>query len=989
MVYRIHLLFKKISLFTTLMKSILQRSTNLILASFALVSCAPSEKSNYSPSKSTESSMQVLQKNLENGLTVYLSPNSEEPRFYAEIVTRAGSKHDPATNTGLAHYLEHLLFKGTQSFGTEDYAAEEPILAEISDLYEKRATEQNETRRASIYKQINSLSTRASKLAIPNEMDRVYSDMGAKGLNAHTWHEETVYKVDLPSNRLEQWAKIESERFARPVFRLFHTELETVYEEKNRAIDNKHRLIYRAVNDLLYKVHPYGQQSTLGTVEHLKNPSIYAIEKFYQQHYVPENMAICISGDLKPEETFATIEKYFSSWTSNSPLRAEPKWEEKPLKGREFVQVEYLGEEQVVLAFRTAPKHHPDYAALRLVDMILDNSVAGLINLDLVEKQKVRAAGCYPQNLNDYGAHYLYGIPKDGQSLEQVESLLLAQIERIKKGDFEEWILDAVINDFKKREKENYERNDKRVELLRDTFLAFVDWNVTLNEISDLEKVTKEDIIMVAQKYYGSDYVVGFRIDKQHNLPSIEKPPIDALSIDPNKESPFMQEVEQMPYNPLTPKFLQNGSDYSVHPVASGVRLIHAYNPLNDLFNLEVRMEMGFDHQPMLSYAKRMLDRAGAGTLHSEHLKIEWYKLGTDFAFGVQEHFSNFGLNGLDENFAPSIALAQEHLLNPKSNDEIWDLTKKIILSERDDEQKDPNALTHALAHFHRYGENSRYLKRASDHELNASTVSDLTNFLAQAVGSPRTILYFGPRTPEDVLSIINQTFLSAEPVYQPNQVSPNRSITPQKDQVFFLHKEMAQAQVRLEFSCGLLDESITPSVQLFNEYFGGGMAGLVFQELREARALAYSAWARFFTPSRPDEENVLVGSIGCQADKTLDAVHAFLGLLRQMPLNENRWASAHSSLLSTYRTNPLTSRSIPRFVYDVDALGLEMDPRKHRFEKLANASLESLSDFYTSKIQQKPILFSIVGDSEKIDMEALEQFGEVKSIKGFSLFRR
>ena len=967
----------------------LQRSTNLILASFALVSCAPSEKSNYSPSKSTESSMQVLQKNLENGLTVYLSPNSEEPRFYAEIVTRAGSKHDPATNTGLAHYLEHLLFKGTQSFGTEDYAAEEPILAEISDLYEKRATEQNETRRASIYEQINSLSTQASKLAIPNEMDRVYSDMGAKGLNAHTWHEETVYKVDLPSNRLEQWAKIESERFARPVFRLFHTELETVYEEKNRAIDNKHRLIYRAVNDLLYKVHPYGQQSTLGTVEHLKNPSIYAIEKFYQQHYVPENMAICISGDLKPEETFATIEKYFSSWTSNSPLRAEPKWEEKPLKGREFVQVEYLGEEQVVLAFRTAPKHHPDYAALRLVDMILDNSVAGLINLNLVEKQKVRAAGCYPQNLNDYGAHYLYGIPKDGQSLEEVESLLLAQIERIKKGDFEEWILDAVINDFKKREKENYERNDKRVELLRDTFLAFVDWNVTLNEISDLEKVTKEDIIMVAQKYYGSDYVVGFRIDEQHNLPSIEKPPIDALSIDPNKESPFMQEVEQMPYNPLTPKFLQNGSDYSIHQVASGVRLIHAYNPLNDLFNLEVRMEMGFDHQPMLSYAKRMLDRAGAGTLDSEHLKIEWYKLGTDFAFGVQEHFSNFGLNGLDENFAPSIALAQEHLLNPKSNDEIWDLTKKIILSERDDEQKDPNALTHALAHFHRYGENSRYLKRASDHELNASTVSDLTNFLAQAVGSPRTILYFGPRTPEDVLSIINQTFLSAEPVHQPNQVSPNRSITPPKDQVFFLHKEMAQAQVRLEFSCGLLDESITPSVQLFNEYFGGGMAGLVFQELREARALAYSAWARFFTPSRPDEENVLVGSIGCQADKTLDAVHAFLGLLRQMPLNENRWASAHSSLLSTYRTNPLTSRSIPRFVYDVDALGLEMDPRKHRFEKLANASLESLSDFYTSKIQQKPILFSIVGDSEKIDMEALEQFGEVKSIKGFSLFRR
>ncbi len=933
--------------------------------------------------------MQVLQKTLDNGLTVYLSPNSEEPRFYAEIVTRAGSKHDPASNTGLAHYLEHLLFKGTQAFGTQNYSSEKQILDEISELYEKRGAEKNESKRAEIYEEINRLSTEAAKLAIPNEMDRVYSDMGAKGLNAHTWHEETVYKVDLPANRLEQWARIESERFARPVFRLFHTELETVYEEKNRAIDNKHRLIYRAVNNLLFKVHPYGQQSTLGTVEHLKNPSIYAIEKFYNQHYVPENMALCISGDLQPKETFATIEKYFSSWTSKTPLRSEPKWEEKPLNGREFVQVEYLGEEQVVLAFRTAPRHHPDYAALRLVDMILDNSVAGLINLDLVEKQKVRAAGCYPQNLNDYGAHYLFGIPKDGQSLEEVESLLLAQIERIKQGDFEDWILEAVINDFKKRQKENYESNDKRVELLRDTFLAFVDWEVTCNEISDLERVSKADIIRTAQKYYGSDYVVGFRVDAQHDLPSIEKPPIDPLAIDPDKESSFMQQVEQMPYSQLKPKFLQSGTDFTVHSVAPTVRLIHAFNPLNDLFNLEVRMEMGFDHQPMLSYAKRMLDRAGAGNLNSEDLKIEWYKLGTDFAFGVQEHFSNFSINGLDENFAPSIELAQEHLLKPKSTDAIWGLTKKIIHAERDDELKDPNALIHALAHFHRYGENSRYLKRASDHELNASKVVGLTKIIEQAVSAPRTILYFGPQSPEDVLSVIKHTFLASEPTFQPNPVSPDRSVNPPQNQVFFLHKEMAQAQVRLEFSSGLLDESNIPSVQLFNEYFGGGMAGLVFQELREARALAYSAWARFFTPSRPNEENVLVGSIGCQADKTLDAVDAFLGLLKQMPLNENRWSSAHSSLLSNYRTNPLTSRAIPRFVYDVDALGLKMDPREDRFEKLTRATLKSLGDFYTSKIQPRPILFSIVGDSEKIDMQALEKLGQVNSVQAISLFRR
>jgi len=788
---------------------------------------------------------------------------------------------------------------------------------------------------------------------------------------------------------LEHWAKIESERFAQPVFRLFHTELETVYEEKNRAIDNKHRLIYRAVNDLLFKVHPYGQQSTLGTVEHLKNPSILAIEEFYAKHYVPENMAICLSGDLEPEPTFALIEQYFSSWENNGALRPEPEWEEAPIQGREFVQVEYLGEEQVVLAFRTAPRHHPDYAALRLIDMILDNSVAGLINLDLVEKQIVRTAGCYPQNLNDYGAHYLYGIPKDGQTLAEVEALLLAQIERVKQGKFEAWILDAVLNDFKKRQKENFERNDKRVEMLRDTFLAFVDWEVTLNEISDMEKVSKEEIIRIARKYYGDDYVAGFRVDAQHDLPAIEKPQIDPLKIDPNKMSTFMDSVGKLPFKPLTPKFLQEGNDFTIKDISAGVRLIHSLNPLNDLFSMEVRFEMGFDHQPLLSFAKRMLDRAGAGTIDSEQLKIEWYKLGTEFGFGLQEYFSSFSLNGLDENFEPSIKLAQDHLLSPKTSEETWSLTKEIILSERDDEQKDPNSLSHALAHFHRYGKNSRYLKRASDADLNNSYTTDLVKIINQTVNSPRTVLYFGPRSVEEVTTLINQSFLSASSIHKPKNVLPDRSITPLENQVFFLHKEMAQAQVRIEFASGLFDESLTPTVQMFNEYFGGGMAGLVFQELREARALAYSAWARFFTPSRPNEENVFVGSIGCQADKTIDSVKAFVDLIKNMPINQVRWSSAHASLLSAYRTNPTPSRTISRFVYDIDALGLKVDPRNKRYKLLFNSSINDFEAFYKKYIMGLPLMFSIVGDTERIDMESLSSFGQITQVKPDQLFNR
>ena len=933
--------------------------------------------------------MEVIEKTLENGLTIYLSPNHEEPRFYAEIITRAGSKHDPATNTGLAHYLEHLLFKGTQSFGTLDFEKEKPLLDQITKLYEQRSQETNESKRADIYKEINRISTEAAKLAIPNEMDRVYSDMGGKGINAHTWHEETVYKVDLPSNRLEHWAKIESERFAKPVFRLFHTELETVYEEKNRAIDNKDRLLHREVNNLLFKTHPYGQQSTLGTVEHLKNPSITAIEEFYAKHYVPQNMAICISGDIDPDKTFEIIEKHFSSWRNPAPLREEPQWEEVPLAGREFVQVKYLGEEQVLMAFRTAPRFHQDYSALRLVDMILDNSVAGLINLNLVNQQKVRAAGCFPLNYNDYGAHFLMGSPKDDQTLEDVEKLLLEQIEHVKNGKFEDWILPAVINDFKKRQKEDLESNAKRVELMRDAYLAFVNWEVMNGQIAQLEKVTKEDIVRVANKYYGNDYVVGFRIDEQHDLPSIEKPMIDPLKIDPDKESDFMRSVSEIPFQPFAPKFIKKDEDYQVIQISEGIQLIHANNPLNDLFTLEVRMEIGNDHHPILTLIKRLLDRAGAGKLSSDELKIEWYKLATEFGFGVREHFSTFSINGLDENLEESLNLAQQHMLSPRISDETWNETKGIILSERDDEQKDPRALSNALAHFHRYGSESRYLKRPSDADLNASTVDSLTKTLLEVFEVKRTILYYGPRTAEEITATIQNGFLGNKPTNDTPSTIPDRSLSPDANQVFFLQKEMAQAQVRLEFAAGTYDESKAPLGQLYNEYFGGGMAGLVFQELREARALAYSAWAHFFTPSRPQDENILVGAIGCQADKTIEAVNAFIELLDEMPINQTRWDSAHAAILSAYRTNPISSRSIPGFAYDFNVLGLKQDPRSNRYDSLLKADIDSLRGFYEKEIQPKSILLSIVGDSKKIDLDELKKIGPLTEVKPQQLFNR
>src|SRR5437879_1268058 len=584
---------------------------------------------------------------LDNGLKVYLTENHETPRFEAQIAVRAGSKNDPPESTGLAHYLEHMLFKGTTRIGTLDYEKEKPHLERILELYERHFHETDPEKRRAIYAEINQESQAAAPYEIPNEMDKLYKAMGEEGLNAHTYHEETVYQVNLPANRLEQWAIIESERFQHPVFRLFQPELEIVYEEKNRTLDNKEAIIEFAVNKLLFKKHPYGQQTTIGEVEHLKNPSLKNMYEYYQKHYVPGNMAIVISGDIEPRRTMKLIDQYFSAWKAK-PVPPQKSWSEEPLRGAERVTTKYKGEEYALLAFRAPGRNHPDADALKLVDMILDNATAGLINLNLNQQQRVRQAGSSPELNNDYGAEYLWGIPKKGQSLKEVEDLLLEQIELVKQGKFEDWIIPAIVTDFKKNRKAQLESDGARVGLMRNAFLAYQEWDYVVGEIDRIEKLTKPDVVRVANKYFNGGYVAGYRLDEQQEIPKIEKPSIDKIDIDPTRQSAFFKRVLAMKVKAIEPVWVEPGRDYHKLDQEEGVKLYYVRNPLNDLFALTISVEIGTRHDNRLGAAAQLLDKSGTKRFGAEELKKEWYKLGTDFSVGAGENETTLSIAGLD-----------------------------------------------------------------------------------------------------------------------------------------------------------------------------------------------------------------------------------------------------------------------------------------------------------------------------------------------------
>ena len=228
------------------------------------------------------------------------------------IAVRTGSKNDPSTNTGLAHYLEHMLFKGTDKYGSLDWAKEEPLLKQIDGLYELYNHTTDPKTRKNIYRAIDSISQAAAKFAIANEYDKMCQALGAEGTNAFTSTDETVYINDIPSNMVSKWLSLEAERFRKPILRLFHTELEAVYEEKNISLDRDGDKVYDKLFAELFKGHNYGLQTTIGTVEHLKNPSLEAIRNYYNEYYVPNNMAIIMSGDFDPDAVAAEVAAKFA-----------------------------------------------------------------------------------------------------------------------------------------------------------------------------------------------------------------------------------------------------------------------------------------------------------------------------------------------------------------------------------------------------------------------------------------------------------------------------------------------------------------------------------------------------------------------------------------------------------------------------------------------------------------------------------------------------
>ncbi len=926
----------------------------------------------------------VLQYTLNNGLRLFMSVNRDEPRVYTEIAVRAGSKHDPDDTTGLAHYFEHMMFKGTDQLGSLDWEKEKPLLDRIEQLFEAHRAEKDPARKKALYAEIDRLSFEAARYVAANDYDKLASAMGARGTNAYTWVEQTVYVNDIPANELERWFALESERFRRPVLRLFHTELETVFEEYNINQDRDFRKTLKAMQEVLTPTHPYGTHTTIGRGEDLKNPSQTNIYRFFDQYYVPNNMAIVLCGDFDPHQAVALAERYFGRFTPKvlPPFCPEP---QPPLTER--VQRDVYGQEPawIELGWRFAGATSEEALLLPVVAGMLHNHQAGLFDLNLIQAQRVLEAYAYPRICEDYSTLVVFGKPREGQALADVEALLWEQVELLRQGHFEEWLPQAVVKDLKLSEIKRFEKNTGRASALTGAFVLGLPWADVVNRWERLGRLTKADIVAFAQKYlHPNNYVAVY---KHHGddptVMKVEKPPITPVELNRTAMSAFAREFLQRDVPPIEPAFVDFQQALRTARLSPGVALRTVHQPDSQLFRLYFLFEMGKSADRRLANAASYLSFLGTSRYSPAQLQQAFYRIGASCSAACYGDYFYVVLTGLSETFDEAVALLEHLLTDLQPNPEALEKLKADILLRRENAKKDKHTiLTKALYNYARYGALSPFTDRLKADELQALTATELTDLLRQLPSFEHERFYYGPMPLRQVAQRLRGALMPEE-FRPPLPGRRYRERIARGEQVFFVHFPMVQVEIMLiAKDLPRFDLQAFALSEWYNQYFGYGLSSIVFQEIREAKALAYATYAYYANPDKRRLPHYFQAYVGTQPDKLREAVEAFQRLLADMPVSLPQMEHARQSVLSQIAASRITRADIYWNWRTARRRGFRRDLRQDIYQALQKAQPEDLVRFHQEHVAPHPKRWLVVGDEARIDFDFLEKtVGPVKKL--------
>lgn len=930
---------------------------------------------------------------LSNGLKVITVEEHSQPKIYGAVMVHAGSKNEDTAATGVAHYFEHIMFKGTDRIGTTNWEKEKPILDSISDLYDQMQQTSDESRRHELQLEINRLNIAASKFAIANETDAILQQMGCTGLNAFTTFDVTCYHNTLPSNQLENWMEVYAERFRNPVYRLFQGELEAVYEERNIYCNNMMYTFQRNIFTEAFGEHPYSRD-VIGFDKHLKNPQPSAMKKFYDKYYVASNMALILVGDFDTKEALVMAEKYFSIWPRVSmegdkvkePAYNLPKFDTRIVKNVKQTPVK-VG----LMLFPAVKNNDPDELLLTVASNILSGGNGRLD--ELATRGELMSAQLMTMSLADAGINAVLYIPKLlGQKHEAAEELIWAAIDSVKEGRFSDELLESIkMNSYvsRQRQLESYSSIASLVQSLEMTGSSYDEW---LREGERLQKVTREDIMAVAKKYYDRDHctIVRSKMGFPDKAPSI-KPDWDHLEAqNKGEQTAFAKHIASRKVDEIKPQVIDFKKDVDVVQVTKNCSLYASKNDKNDLFNLTINYHYGDFDNNNVSQAAGYFNQIGAGDMTLEEYNTKMDCLGGSFFVSVGRDYSSITISGLEKNMQKIVDLAMLKLRQPRHDKQQLDNVIDELKASKRAAKNSSDIWTSALYEYVMYGEKSTYIDHATIKEIKKMKVEDLMDLLNNMFGRDGYVTFVGNSDAATVAEMLKSNGLVRDDV----TVMEKRIRVPQPfsaDTVFYAsNKKFLKSDIDLYIPSTKFDyKADRAACSMFNEYMGGGMNSVFFQEIREFRSLGYSTHGYFSYDRLNRRPSYFYAYLGTQCDKTVEGIEAMRELMVKFPEREEKFALSRDYLISVRNSNYYTFRSIPGQVrYWIEEEKLDHDPRAEITDQIRNMKYDDLKAFHKKYVEGRPLITFITGSAKQFDVKALKRFGAVKEVKYKNIIR-
>ncbi|MBQ9668806.1 MAG: insulinase family protein [Prevotella sp.] len=935
--------------------------------------------------------LDVTELTLSNGLTVWLNEDHSQPKVYGALVVKAGAKDCP--NTGIAHYLEHVLFKGTQRIGTIDYAAEQVWLDSISQKYNELSQTTDAARRLSLQQDISRLSQRAADYAIPNEFDRLISKYGGSALNASTSYDVTEYHNTFTPQFLEQWCWLNSERMLNPVFRLFQGELETVYEEKNRASDNMLTPVVERVMEAAFREHPY-QYPIIGSTENLKNPRLSDMEAFFHKYYVAGNMGLMLSGDFQAEGIEPLLERTFGRLPRGEVVRQKTAALE-PLSGETLdLKVNIPIMKAVGLLFRGPLDEAPDFRALQIAMRLLCNeNGTGMLD-SLRTAHKVTYALGENFSMNEAGAVGLLVIPKiPFGSKKKAERLCWEQIERVRQGRFSDERLELARQDLLRDIEEGMETITNRAMLMGDVFSRGRTWEDYLAQAESVRRITKADVMAAACRYLKDDaYLRGVKKFGSYPKEKVSQPNYKPV-VPPHarEQSAFAKQLELLPVADRAPRLIDLAHDAQIVR-DEAFTLYRVDNPVNDLFSLSLKWLMGERQAPRQQLLEAYIDELGTDSLTKHQLGEAWQRLGTTFTTQSSDNYFMLTLHGFEHNLEPSLKLLRHMLTRLKPDREATKAMRNEYRMSRKQMGRENQDVFQMVLQKIMVGDKSSYLRMPTVQEVKQLGGDDLLRLFDQVRQYPCDVLYSGKQSAERVAALCRQYL----PVPEERHPAPDNAHRLQEYQepVVYLY-DMPDTRQTYVGVFGNVKPNLTDReealLRLWSQYMGGGMSSLLFQEIREFRSMAYSTGGQDIIPNRArhaDHSSGYLAYLGTQGDKAMQALAVLDSLLTQMPVNELNVASARQEVLNNINNGYPSFRQLPNYVSTYHMNGYTEDPRISIARIVPSLTAADITSFYREHIQPRPRVVFIIGNKHQLDLQQLSRYGRIIELKKTDIMR-